>query len=79
MYPIERYLHRLKSYVGNKARPKGRIAEAYIAQDCVQFCLRYLDGVETRLNRYQRNYEGDLQQFNKSKFNFFSFTSWKTI
>jgi len=61
MNPIERYLHRLKSYVRNKARPKGCIAEAYIAQKCVHFCSRYLDGVETRLNRYRRNYEGDLQ------------------
>jgi len=65
MYSIERYLRRLKSYVRNKARPEGCIAEAYIAQECVHFCSRYLDGVETRLNRYGRNYEGDVQQLNK--------------
>ena len=61
MYPIERYLLRLKSYVRNKARPKRCIAETYIAQECVHFCSIYLDGVETRLNRRGRNYEGDLQ------------------
>ena len=61
MYPIERYLRRLKSYVRNKARPEGCIAEAYNAQEYVHFCSRYLDGVETRLNRYGRNYEGDVQ------------------
>jgi len=71
MYPIERYIRRLKSYVRNKVRPKGCIVEAYIAQECVHFCSRYLDGVETRLNRYRRNYEGDVQQLNKSKFKIF--------
>ncbi|XP_061358748.1 uncharacterized protein LOC133302941 [Gastrolobium bilobum] len=40
MYPIERYLRRLKSYVGNKAHPEGSIAEAYIAQECLHFCSR---------------------------------------
>jgi len=71
MYPIERYLRRLKSYVRNKTRPEGCIAEAYIAQECVHFCSRYLDGVEIRVNRYGSNYEGDLQEFNKSKFKIF--------
>nr|XP_018632514.1 uncharacterized protein LOC108948185 [Nicotiana tomentosiformis] len=31
MYPIERYLGTLKSYVRNRACPEGSIAEAYIA------------------------------------------------
>ncbi|KAJ0972399.1 hypothetical protein J5N97_020358 [Dioscorea zingiberensis] len=57
MYPIERYLRRLKSYVRNKARPEGSIAEAYIVQECMHFCSRYLHETETRLNRVQRNYE----------------------
>ena len=71
MYPIERYLRKLKSYVRNKARPEGCIAETYIAQECVHFCSRYLDGVETRLNRYGRNHEGDLHQLDKSKLKVF--------
>jgi len=58
-YPVERYLRRLKSHVRNKARLEGCIVEAYIAQECVHFCSRYLDGVEIRLNRCGRNYEGD--------------------
>lgn len=33
MYPIERYLHMLKSYVRNKAHPEGCIVEAYITQE----------------------------------------------
>ncbi|XP_059650484.1 uncharacterized protein LOC132296291 [Cornus florida] len=44
MYPIERFLHTLKSYVRNKARPEGSIAEAYIDNECVTFCSMYLQG-----------------------------------
>jgi hypothetical protein len=55
MYPIERRLYTLKRYVRNRARPEGSIAEAYIADECLTFCSRYLDGVETRFNREPRN------------------------
>ncbi|XP_019246468.1 PREDICTED: uncharacterized protein LOC109226124 [Nicotiana attenuata] len=44
MYPIERYLGTLKSYVRNRACPEGSIAEAYIANECMAFCSRYLEG-----------------------------------
>ncbi|XP_020080212.1 uncharacterized protein LOC109703891 [Ananas comosus] len=66
MYPFERYLRTLKSYVRNKARPEGSIAEGIIAQECVTFCSKYLHDVETRLNRVGRNYEGDLTQKSSS-------------
>ncbi|XP_059633404.1 uncharacterized protein LOC132276140 [Cornus florida] len=59
MYPIERFLCTLKSYVHNKARPEGSIAEAYVDSECITFCSLYLSGVETRFNREERNYEGD--------------------
>ncbi|XP_058112986.1 uncharacterized protein LOC131256009 [Magnolia sinica] len=55
MYPIERYLQRLKSYVRNRSRPEGSIAEGYLAEECLTFCSRYLHGVETRFNRPVRN------------------------
>ncbi|KAL6624425.1 hypothetical protein ACP70R_031746 [Stipagrostis hirtigluma subsp. patula] len=55
MYPIERFLRRLKSYVKNKARPEGAIAEAIILQESVTLCSMYLHGVETRINRPSRN------------------------
>ncbi|XP_058210407.1 uncharacterized protein LOC131322874 isoform X2 [Rhododendron vialii] len=58
MYPIERYLHHLKSYVRNKACPEGSIVEGYIAEECLTFCSRYLDTVETVFNRPPRNVEG---------------------
>ncbi|XP_057447269.1 uncharacterized protein LOC130739062 [Lotus japonicus] len=51
MYPIERYLRILKSYVRNKARPEGSIAEGYVAEECITFCARYLIDMDSRLNR----------------------------
>lgn len=44
MYPIERYLGKLKNFVRNKARPEANIAEAYLADECVVFCSRYIEG-----------------------------------
>lgn len=44
MYPIERYLCKLKNYVRNRARPEGSIAEGYLAEECVTFCSRFLGG-----------------------------------
>ncbi|KAL9413502.1 hypothetical protein AB3S75_042064 [Citrus x aurantiifolia] len=58
MYPIERFLHKLKGYVRSKACPEGSIAEDYLADECLTFCSRYLHGVETKFNRQERNYDG---------------------
>ncbi|XP_057986602.1 uncharacterized protein LOC131171152 [Hevea brasiliensis] len=58
MYPIERYLHKLKLYVRNKAKPEGSIAEAYIADECLTFCSRYLVGIDTIFNQLPRNDDG---------------------
>ncbi|XXG42141.1 hypothetical protein AAC387_Pa01g2479 [Persea americana] len=42
MYPIERYLFTLKSYVRNKSRPKGSIEEGYLVEECLTFYSRNL-------------------------------------
>ncbi|XP_073298700.1 uncharacterized protein [Primulina huaijiensis] len=44
MYPIERYVGKLKNFVRNRARPEANIAEAYLADECVVSCSRYLEG-----------------------------------
>ena len=44
---------RHKDYVRNRAYPEGSIAEAYIADECLTFCSRYLQGVETIFSRPQ--------------------------
>ncbi|XP_020964472.1 uncharacterized protein LOC110265673 [Arachis ipaensis] len=56
MYPSERYLCTLKSYVRNRSHPEGSIAEAYLVDECLTFYSRYLhDGVQTKLNRIPWN------------------------
>ncbi|GKD92523.1 uncharacterized protein Tco_1372360, partial [Tanacetum coccineum] len=58
MYPIERYLSTLKSYVRNKSRPEGSIAEGYIVEECLSSCSLYLSpDVETEHNTTSRNYD----------------------
>ena len=55
MYPAERYLHKVKFFVRNKARPEGSIAEGYIVDECMTLCSRYFRSVETKFNRLERN------------------------
>ncbi|KAK1378472.1 hypothetical protein POM88_025216 [Heracleum sosnowskyi] len=43
MWPIERYLCKLKSYVHNRSKPEGSIAEGYLAEECLTFCSRFLN------------------------------------
>ncbi|XP_066341736.1 uncharacterized protein [Miscanthus floridulus] len=66
MYPIERQLGTLKGYVRNRARPEGSIAEAYIANEALTFCSRYMEDVVTRFNRDDDKWDppnGDLSVF----------------
>lgn len=67
-----RYLHKLKSYVHNKAHPEGSIAEGYLADECVTFCSRYLSRVETRFSRTERNYDGGQPSSDASELSIFS-------
>ncbi|XP_039116446.1 uncharacterized protein LOC120251857 [Dioscorea cayenensis subsp. rotundata] len=55
MYPIERFLLKLKNYVRNKRYPEGSIVEGYLAEECVTFCSRYLEDVETIFDKPSRN------------------------
>ncbi|KAF7835508.1 uncharacterized protein G2W53_010367 [Senna tora] len=55
---ISRYLRTLKSYVCNKVRPEGSIAEGYLAEECLTFCSRYLKNILTKFNKPPRNDDG---------------------
>ncbi|XP_071699583.1 uncharacterized protein [Rutidosis leptorrhynchoides] len=58
MYLIERYLGTLKSYVRNKSKPDGSIAEGYLVEECLSFCSLYLaSDVETIHNKTSRNHD----------------------
>jgi len=48
--------------VGNKACPKGCIAERYIQNECLTFCSRYLSMTETKFNRIDRNDDLEVEQ-----------------
>lgn len=51
MFGIERYLCKLKSYVRNRSKPEGSMAEGYLAEECLTFCSRFLnDGGEIKAN-----------------------------
>jgi hypothetical protein len=52
----------LKDMVGNPAHPEGSIAEAYLIHECITFCSLYLDGVETKHNRPDRNEDVHISQ-----------------
>ncbi|XP_065860184.1 uncharacterized protein [Euphorbia lathyris] len=58
MYPIERFLRKLKCYVRNKSRPEGSMAEGYIVEESLIFFWRYLHDIETKFNQLKRNSEG---------------------
>ena len=43
MYPCERYLGTLKSYVRNKAHPEASMANGYAVDEALGFCTEYLN------------------------------------
>lgn len=43
----------MKSFVRNRSRPEGSIAEGYIALECLTFCSRYLHDIETKFTRHE--------------------------
>ena len=70
---FNRYLHKLNTYVRNKARPEGSIAEGYLADECITFCSRYLRQAETKFNRLERNDDGGEPLSDTSRLSIFSF------
>ena len=61
MYPFERFLHKLKKIVKNKAIVEGSIAEAYILQEISDFGSLYFDTrIQTRWNTVSRNDDGGV-------------------
>ena len=45
----------LKGYVRNRARPEGCIAECYLADECMQFCSRYVPQAADVGEKHNRN------------------------
>lgn len=55
MFFIERYLGKLKSFVRNRAYPEASMANSFLADGCMVFCSRYIEGFSTKLNKSSRN------------------------
>ena len=51
MYPCERYLGKLKSFVRNKAHPEASMAKGYVAEEALGFCTEYLQ-LERHIGRH---------------------------
>ena len=56
MWPVERYLMRLKGSVHTKSHPEGSIVEGSLFYESLTLCSRYLHG-EIQLNQQFRNDE----------------------
>ncbi|XP_042415298.1 uncharacterized protein LOC122004486 [Zingiber officinale] len=46
MYPFERCMKVLKSYVGSRKHPEGCIVQRYLAEEAIEFCSEYLSDVD---------------------------------
>ena len=60
-----------KSYVKNKNRPKGCIAENYTVEESINFCAGYIEGMEYIQSIPSRNEswddaEGEVGQYGKA-------------
>ncbi len=42
MWPFERYMGVLKSYVRNRAKPEGSIIEGYMTKEAIEFGVNYM-------------------------------------
>jgi hypothetical protein len=64
MYPVERYMKMLKTYVRNMARPEALMAEGYLKDKCTGFITEYLqrfDVVQRRVWDADEEY-GDAKE-----------------
>ena len=51
MYPMERYLKRLKGYVRQRAQPEGSMARGYMIDEALGFCTEYMQDCELTRRR----------------------------
>ncbi|XP_074352078.1 uncharacterized protein LOC141691239 [Apium graveolens] len=87
MFSIEHCLGKLKSYIQNRSKPEGSIAEGYLAEECVTFCLRFLsvdDGTKnpvTDFRRYPANEEYHIGTKNNKDGKIFKLKDivWKAV
>ncbi len=57
MYPMERYMKSLKTYVWNMARPEGNMVEGYTMEEAIGFCTKYMQNFKTIERQVWDDYE----------------------
>ncbi|KAL4026014.1 hypothetical protein IC575_014421 [Cucumis melo] len=63
MYPFERYMKVLKSYVRNRNHLKGSIVEAHICEEVVEFCSEFLSRLDSiGLGSFKSLEEGRIER-----------------
>ncbi|KAH7838947.1 hypothetical protein Vadar_033035 [Vaccinium darrowii] len=65
MYQFERFMKLLKGYVRNHNCPEGCIAESYIVEEAVEFCAKYLSGVDPIGIPSARNMTTDITELER--------------
>ena len=58
MYPIERFMGKLKRFVRNRTYSEGSIAEGYLSFKCLTFSSMYFRGIHTRWSPKEKNNNG---------------------
>ncbi|XP_073133636.1 uncharacterized protein [Henckelia pumila] len=73
MYPVERFLRRLKSTVRNKARVEGSICNAYLVSEASIFCEHYFgDSIQTRQRKTRRQQQNLVNEIGSELFSIFT-------
>jgi hypothetical protein len=47
MWHFERFMSVLKKYVLNRARPEGSITKGYVTDEVIEFCVDFVDSIDS--------------------------------
>jgi hypothetical protein len=47
MWPFERFVSVLEKYDLNRARPEGSIAKGYVTEEVIEFCVDFVDSIDS--------------------------------
>jgi len=82
MYPMERYMKSLKTYVWNMARPEGSMVEGYTMDEVIKFCTKcmqkilIIEGQVWDDYEEQNIYDEVLQRFGQMRTMIVEFGDW---
>jgi hypothetical protein len=71
MFPFERFMGVLKTYVHNRARPEGSISKGYRTEEVIEFCVEFIPDIKSigvPESRHERRLRGKGTLGNKSMY-----------